>query len=899
MDSNIRLLVEQLNNTCRRALEQAAQLCVKQSHYAVDIEHYLLALLDMPNTDLSVILDAFRIPIAEVKTQVLTALGKLKGGNTRTPSISNHLVELLDQARKVVLSLGMESIRSGAVLMAFYRSDTLRPVMVEISPSLAFIQRDVLWQQLRDLLERSYEDRPDAPKTEAAASDGGMLASESPAVPRSSKALDAYTTDLTAQARSGALDPIVGRDAEIRQAIDILTRRRQNNPILTGEPGVGKTAVVEGLAQKIVRGDVPPMLRQVRLLSLDMGLLQAGASMKGEFENRLKQVIHEVKTSPQPIILFIDEAHTLIGAGGAAGQNDAANLLKPALARGELRTIAATTWAEYKAYFEKDPALTRRFQVVKIEEPTVESAINMLRGMVEKFEYHHKVRILDEAVVQAVKLSARYLPERKLPDKALSVLDTACARVAITQTAVPAQLEALDAEKEFLEKEIASLEREHRLVQRHAHRLADLRARLDANRAQATQLADRWQQEQELVNRINAVLADIEAALSAEDETARATALEQYNQLSAQLHVVQNDDVLVQPFVDGYTTARVISDWTGIPVGKMLADNVASIHMLEEALSQRVKGQPHAMSAICKRMRTAMAGLSDPQKPTAVFLLVGPSGVGKTETAIALAEAFFGGEKNLTVIAMSEYQEAHTVSLLKGAPPGYVGYGKGGVLTEAVRRNPYSVVLLDEVEKAHPDVLEIFYQVFDKGVLEDSEGVEVNFKNTVIFLTSNLTTDTIVDLCAKAGSRPSMEEIVDAIRPELQAYFKPALLGRMVVVPYYPLGQSELAEIVRLKMRRIQNLYHERYQAHLHTTDTLIEEIARRCTDPGSGARNIDNILTHTVLPELSQFILERAAAKEVIGDMVIDVDSERNFVYRPVAEAADALVAENTDVGA
>jgi type VI secretion system protein VasG len=882
MDSNIRLLVEQLNSTCRRALEQAAQLCVKQTHYAVDIEHYLFALLEMPNTDIAVILDAFRIPLAEVKTNVLGALGKLKGGNTRTPSISNHLVELLDQARKIVLSLGMDSIRSGAVLMALYRSDALRTTMVEISPALAFIQRDVLWQQLRDLLERSYEDRPDAPQAAPPhSSDGGILASESPATPRSNKALDSYTTDLTAQARSGALDPIVGRDAEIRLTIDILTRRRQNNPILTGEPGVGKTAVVEGLAQKIARGDVPPMLRDVRLLSLDMGLLQAGASMKGEFENRLKQVIQEVKSSPQPIILFIDEAHTLIGAGGAAGQNDAANLLKPALARGELRTIAATTWAEYKAYFEKDPALTRRFQVVKIEEPSVESAINMLRGMVEKFEYHHKVRILDDAVTHAVTLSHRYLPERKLPDKALSVLDTACARVAITQTSVPARLEALDAEKEFLEKELASLEREHRLVPRHAERIEQLRALLDSNRHEAALTSQRWEREKELVERIAAVLTLIESASSNDDLEAKAAQTEEYNRLSAELRLLQADEALVQPFVDSYTIARVISDWTGIPVGKMLADNVASVHLLEDALARRIKGQPHAISAICKRMRTAMAGLSDPNKPTAVFLLVGPSGVGKTETAIALAEAFFGGEKNLTVIAMSEYQEAHTVSLLKGAPPGYVGYGKGGVLTEAVRRNPYSVVLLDEVEKAHPDVLEIFYQVFDKGMLEDSEGVEVNFKNTVIFLTSNLATETIVKLHTRSGGAIEMEELIEAIRPELQAHFKPALLGRMVVVPYYPLGQAELAEIVRLKMARIQRLYRERYNAPLHVTDGIIEEIARRCTDPDSGARNIDNILTHTVLPELSQCILDRLAAKEPIGEMVLDIGQDGQFVYR------------------
>jgi len=886
MDTNIRLLVEQLNSTCRRALEQAAQLCVKQTHYAVDIEHYLFALLEMPNTDVAVILDAFRIPIGEVKTQVLSALSKLKGGNTRTPSISPHLVELLDQARTVSLSRGFDRIRSGAVLMAMYRSDALRPIMVEMSSSLAFIQRDVLWQQLGDLIERSFEDRPDAPTPTTATQTDGETAVLEPSRPRSSKALDAYTTDLTAQARSGTLDPIVGRDAEIRQAIDILTRRRQNNPILTGEPGVGKTAVVEGLAQKIVRGDVPPMLRQVRLLSLDMGLLQAGASMKGEFENRLKQVIEEVKSSPQPIILFIDEAHTLIGAGGAAGQNDAANLLKPALARGELRTIAATTWAEYKAYFEKDPALTRRFQVVKIEEPSLDSATNMLRGMVEKFEYHHKVRILDEAVTAAVKLSHRYVPERKLPDKALSVLDTACARVAITQTSIPARLEALDAEKEFLEKEISALEREDRLVPRHSVRLAELHSRLDANRQEAASLTQRWERERALVSQITNTLATIESAVASDNQQEVSNALEHYTQLESELRALQQDEPLVQPYVDSMTIATVLSQWTGIPVSKMLADNASSIHLLEQALSERVKGQPHAIDAICKRMQIAMAGLSDPNKPTAVFLLVGPSGVGKTETALALADAFFGGEKNLTVIAMSEYQEAHTVSLLKGAPPGYVGYGKGGVLTEAVRRNPYSVVLLDEVEKAHPDVLELFYQVFDKGVLEDSEGVEVDFKNTVILLTSNLTTETIVELCKRSPVRPPMEEVVEAIRPELQAFFKPALLGRMVTIPYYPLGQEELAQIVRLKFRRIELLYRERYNAALTITDALVEEIARRCTDPDSGARNIDNILTHSVLPDLSTRLLERLREKRPVGTATVDVGPTGEFLFHISSES-------------
>lgn len=881
MDSNIRVLVEQLNKTCRRALELAAQACVKQTHYAVDIEHYLLSLLELPNTDVDGILAHFNITKAEVQRDVLFALGKLKSGNTRTPSISNHVVEMFSEARKISLNItGEETIRSGTMLMALYQNDSLRKVLIEISANLAFLTRDMLKGELKQLIERSYEDRDDAPTPAATA---GIANTESaPAAQpgaRGAKALDAYTHDLTAQARAGALDPILGRDAEIRLAIDILTRRRQNNPIMTGEPGVGKTAVVEGLAQKIVKGDVPPMLRDVALRSLDMGLLQAGAGMKGEFENRLKQVIQEVKQSPQPIILFIDEAHTLIGAGGAAGQNDAANLLKPALARGELRTIAATTWAEYKNYFEKDPALTRRFQVVKIEEPTVDSAIDMLRGIVEKFEYHHKVRILDEAVKQAVKLTHRFLPERKLPDKAMSILDTACARVAITQASVPAALEALHSEKEYLERELATLTRENATTPIHSERIEAIHKALHRNADETTALEESWKKESDLVKSIGEKAAEVEKATAENAEDAPAK-LAELTAMREELYQLQGESPLVLPFVDGYTVASVLSGWTGIPVGKMLTDNVNAIYTLEEAMSARVKGQPQAIDAITKRMRTSIAGLSDPNKPTAVFLLVGPSGVGKTETALSLADTFFGGERNLTAIAMSEYQEAHTVSLLKGAPPGYVGYGKGGVLTEAVRRNPYSVVLLDEVEKAHIDVLEMFYQVFDKGVLEDSEGIEVNFKNTVIVLTSNLGTDTLMELCLNADGKPNTDELIEAIRPELQAFFKPALLGRMVVVPFYPLGVDELSEIVRLKIAKTQKQFRERYNAALSISDALVREIANRCTDPDSGARNIDNILTNTILPELSLRLLEKIAAKETVGNVTIDVDDKGEFSY-------------------
>ncbi|HZH33463.1 MAG TPA: type VI secretion system ATPase TssH, partial [Pyrinomonadaceae bacterium] len=697
-------------------------------------------------------------------------------------------------------------------------------------------------------------------------------------------------------------------DFEIRQVIDILTRRRQNNPILTGEAGVGKTAVVEGFALRIAQDDVPEPLKNVAVRTLDLGLLQAGASVKGEFENRLKTVIDEVKSSPQPIILFIDEAHTMIGAGGTAGQNDAANLLKPALARGELRTIAATTWAEYKKYFEKDAALARRFQVVKVEEPDEEKAIGMMRGLTEKMESHHNVRILDEAIVECVKLSNRYISGRQLPDKSVSGLDTACAKVAIGQGATPGSIEDATRRISRLETEINSLTREQVTGAGHDERIAELTAQKETEEAQLATLNEQWTKEKELIARIREIRSQLEKTPtngkvastngSAASQTASSENQSEAENVSAstandadalrtelagvyeELKQVQGDNPLMQPVVNGQTVAEVISGWTGIPVGKMVADEINSVLKLQEKLAERVIGQFHALSAIAQRIRTARAGLTDPKRPIGVFILVGTSGVGKTETALALADTLYGGERNLISINMSEYQEAHTVSSLKGSPPGYVGYGEGGVLTEAVRRKPYSVVLLDEVEKAHPDVMELFYQVFDKGVLEDGEGREIDFKNTIILLTSNVATDTIMTLCADEDTKPEPEGLIEAIRPELIKAFKPALLGRMVVVPYYPISDSVLREIIRLQLGKIERRIFENHKAQFSYDDNVTDEIAKRCTEVESGARNVYNILTGTLLPAMSGEVLSRMASGEALNRVHVSVGQDGNFAY-------------------
>ncbi len=726
-------------------------------------------------------------------------------------------------------------------------------------------------------------------------------AGDTPPLPRAAGGktpnLDQYTVNLTENAKNGKIDPVLGRDFEIRQVVDILTRRRQNNPILTGEAGVGKTAVVEGFALRIVNGDVPPVLLKVQVRTLDLALLQAGAGVKGEFENRLKGLIAEVKSSPIPIILFIDEAHTMIGAGGQAGQNDAANLLKPALARGELRTIAATTWSEYKKFFEKDAALARRFQVVKVEEPSEVQCMVMLRGLVSALEKHHGVRILDEGVAAAVRLSHRYLAGRQLPDKAVSILDTACARLALGQNSMPASLEEASRRIDDLAVQERVLSREAAVGVDHGERLdliaqekaetekllSDLKVRFDKERELVTKIRELRGKLEDTVQTAEAASAEAAAALATgsaapppETEAFRTELMA----LNAELDKLQGEVPLMRVCVDAHIIGDVLSAWTGIPVGNMMKDEIATVLALEKHLGSRVIGQDHALEAISQRIRTSKANLEDPHKPIGVFMLVGPSGVGKTETALALSDLFYGGEKNLITINMSEFQEAHTVSTLKGSPPGYVGYGEGGVLTEAVRRRPYSVLLLDECEKAHPDVLELFFQVFDKGSMEDGEGREIDFKNTIIILTSNAATDIMMKLVADPETMPSAAGIVTAMKPELNKIFKPAFLGRLVVIPYFPVRDETLKTIIKLKLRKIQKRIFENHKIELNYDPQLVEEVAKRCTEVESGARNVDNILTNTLLPEVSKTLLGQLAEGVKPTSIHVSVGEDGSFVY-------------------
>ncbi|MGD9510156.1 MAG: type VI secretion system ATPase TssH, partial [Geminicoccaceae bacterium] len=687
------------------------------------------------------------------------------------------------------------------------------------------------------------------------------------------KALDRFTADLTAQAASGKLDPVLGRDREIREVIDILMRRRQNNPIIVGEAGVGKTALVEGLALRIAAGDVPPALKDVRLLALDLASMQAGASVRGEFENRLKQVIDEVQRSPRPIVLFIDEAHTLIGAGGAAGTGDAANLLKPALARGTLRTIAATTWAEYKKHVEKDPALTRRFQPVQVDEPEEDQAVRMLRGFASTLEAHHRVQLLDEAVSAAVRLSRRYVQGRQLPDKAVSVLDTACARVAMSQHGTPAAIE--DARRRIgdCEAELTALARDSRIGISDPKREAELQADLAAEQASLATLQTRLEQERMLVDRVLTLRRELR-------EGSSDGSLSELEGLHAELKALQGDQALILPAVDAQAVASVVEGWTGIPVGRMVADEIDAVLGLEERLRQRVIGQDHALAAIARRVETARAGLDNPGKPKGVFLLVGPSGVGKTETALALAEQLFGGDDHVIAINMSEFQEAHTVSTLKGAPPGYVGYGEGGRLTEAVRRKPYSVVLLDEIEKAHPDVHELFFQVFDKGVMEDGEGRRIDFRNTLILLTSNVGSELIAKLCADPDLMPSADGLAEALRPSLLKAFPAAFLGRLVTIAYYPLSDAMLGEIIRLQLGRIAHRVEESRNVPFTYEDAVVDLVRRRCVELESGGRMIDAILTGTLLPRISREILGRLRAERPLARVHVGVSADGDFAY-------------------
>jgi type VI secretion system protein VasG len=881
---NLKSLIGKLNETTRGALEAAAGLCLSRTHYDIEIEHYLLKLMDAPDSDLPPIFKAFGIDRARAAKELGVSLDRLKSGNARTPAFSPSLVKMLQEAWTLG-SLDFEAgqVRSGFTILALASNEELSRILRDTSKELAKIEVETLRKEFARIVSSSAESAGGG--APSAAPDGAQPQT----APGKSTNLDQFTVDLTANARAGKIDPVLGRDAEIRQIVDILTRRRQNNPILTGEAGVGKTAVVEGFALRVANGDVPPALRNVSVRSLDLALLQAGAGIKGEFENRLKGLIQEVKNSAAPIILFIDEAHTMIGAGGQAGQNDAANLLKPALARGELRTLAATTWSEYKKYFEKDPALARRFQVVKVEEPTEEQCQIMLRGVVPALERHHNVRILDEGLAAAVRFSHRYLPDRQLPDKAVSVLDTACARLSLGQNSTPAALEDAARQLDDFAVQKRVLEREAALGADHSERLRAIAEQQEKVEAARTTLTARWEQERDLVTRIREIRSQLEAGAepaASGDSAQPAPALDtaslrqQLADWNAQLDALQGESPLIRIAVDAHIVGDVVSAWTGIPIGKMLRDEIQTVLSLDGRLGERVIGQSHALAGISERIRTSKAGLEDPGKPIGVFMLVGPSGVGKTETALALSDLLYGGERNLITINMSEFQEAHTVSTLKGSPPGYVGYGEGGVLTEAVRRRPYSVVLLDEVEKAHPDVLELFFQVFDKGTMEDGEGRQIDFRNTIIILTSNAGTDTLMKLTADPETMPSADGLVKALKPELNKIFKPAFLGRLVVIPYFPIRDEALKRIIILKLAKIQKRVQETHRVPLTYDEGLIDEVARRCTEVESGARNVDNILTNTLMPEISRQILGRMAQREALSPIHVGVGANGSFVY-------------------
>ncbi|SEW01653.1 type VI secretion system ATPase TssH [Luteibacter sp. 329MFSha] len=870
-------LFGKLNAIAYKAIESATVACRLRGHREVELVHWLQQILQLADSDVHRVVRHAGIDASRLARDIDDALERLPGGATSVSDLSADIEEAVERAWVyATLTFGEAQVRTGYLLAGIVRTRRLRHVLTAISPEFDKLRAEGFVDTLPGIVAGSPEDR-------LAASDGFRMDARStpnddaPAALGGRDGLRRYTVDLTAQARDGSIDPVVGRDDEIRQVVDILMRRRQNNPMLVGEAGVGKTAVVEGLAQRIVAGDVPPALRDVELRALDVGLLQAGASMKGEFESRLRQVIDEVQASEKPVILFIDEAHTLVGAGGAAGTGDAANLLKPALARGTLRTIGATTWAEYKKHIEKDPALTRRFQTVQVGEPDEARGVLMLRTVAGVMESHHGVQVLDEAIEAAVKLSHRYIPARQLPDKAVSLLDTACARVAVSQHAVPAAVDDSRKRIQALETEQAIVAREKAVGIDVVERETDVDARLVAERTRLADLEAGWAEEKTLVDGVLALRARLRDGAPSGEE--RDGVLVELRALQARLAERQGETPLILPTVDHQAVAAVLADWTGIPVGRMLRSEIDTVMNLASLMGQRVIGQDHAMDAIARRIQTSRAGLDNPDKPIGVFLLAGTSGVGKTETALALAEALYGGEQNLITINMSEFQEAHTVSTLKGAPPGYVGYGEGGVLTEAVRRRPYSVVLLDEVEKAHPDVHEIFFQVFDKGVMEDGEGRRIDFRNTLIILTSNAGTDVIARMCAAASPTPDPETIGKALRAPLLDVFPPALLGRLVAIPYYPLSEAMLGRIVRLQLDRIKRRVESRYRVPFEVSDAVVDLVVSRCTESESGGRMIDAILTQTMLPDISRELLVRTIEGVPVEAVRIDV-VDGSFAY-------------------
>ena len=899
-------LFGKLNSVGYKSIESATVFCKLRGNPYVELVHWIHQILQVQDTDLHRIVRHFGLNPSRLATDLTAALDSLPRGATSISDFSPPIEESVERAWVFgTLLFGEPQVRIGHVVVALLKAPTLKHVLPSLSKEFAKIKLEELTDGFAKIVGGSPEDglaARDGSQVGGGATPGESSGAVAPAAMGKQEALKKFSVDLTEKARKGEMDPIRGRDTEIRQIVDILMRRRQNNPILTGEAGVGKTAVVEGFAQRIVSGDVPPPLKDVTVRTLDLGLLQAGASMKGEFENRLRQVIEEVQSSTKPIILFIDEAHQLIGAGGSAGSGDAANLLKPALARGTLRTIAATTWSEYKKYIEKDPALTRRFQVVKVEEPTEEKALLMIRGLASVQEKHHRVQILDEALEAAVKLSHRYIPDRQLPDKAVSLLDTACARVAVSQHAVPAEVEDCRRSIESLKTELEILAREEAIGMDHTARRTAAEAKLKVEEARLVQVEADWKEEKTIVDKILDLRAKlrgftpgvIEAAASPaaattaavaeptaakKDEGAREALLSELKELQLALATVQGDAPLILPSVDALAVSSVVADWTGIPVGRMVKNEVETVLNLADVMNKRVIGQFHALETIGARIRTSRAGLDNPNKPIGVFLLVGPSGVGKTETALALAEVLYGGEQNVITINMSEYQEAHTVSTLKGSPPGYVGYGEGGVLTEAVRRRPYSVVLLDEIEKAHKDVHEIFFQVFDKGEMEDAEGRYINFKNTIILLTSNVGTDLIVNMCKDPTLMPNPEGLVKALKEPLLKIFPAALLGRLVVVPYYPISDEMLQKIIVLQLGRIQKRVMENHNIPFSYDDSVVRLVGERCSDPASGARMVDAILTHHLLPEISREYLNRMIAGTHITRIHVGVENS-DFVY-------------------
>ena len=872
-------LFGKLNSLGYKAVEGATVFCKLRGNPYVELVHWLHQVLQLQISDVHCIVRALDLDAARLARDLTVALDRLPRGATAISDLSPHLIDAVERAWVwATLKYQASQIRTAHVVLALLKTPALRGLLSGISREFDKIKPD----ELADNLERITASSPEA---DLAASDGSGLAAGAepgeasgalaPAQLGKQEALRKFTVDLTGQARLGKIDPVVGRDNEIRQIVDILMRRRQNNPILTGEAGVGKTAVVEGFARRIAAGEVPPALRDVSLLMLDVGLLQAGASMKGEFEQRLRQVIDEVHASSQPIVLFIDEVHTLVGAGGPAGTGDAANLLKPALARGTLRTIGATTWGEYKKHIEKDPALTRRFQTVKIDEPEEERALLMLRGIVSAMEKHHGVQVLDAAVESAVKLSHRYIADRQLPDKAVSLLDTACARVAVSHHAMPPEVEDCQRRIEGLNTERQIIAREAAIGIDVTDRSRRVTEALGREAARLEGLNQAWSLEKSLVDEILALRTRLRET-TVEVEPA---ALTQLAQLQARLAAEQGERPLVLPEVDEQAVATVVADWTGIPVGRMVKDEVATVLKLADILGTRVVGQDHALAMIAQRVQTARAGLENPSKPIGVFLLAGPSGVGKTETALALAEAMYGGEQNLITINMSEFQEAHTVSTLKGSPPGYVGYGEGGVLTEAVRRRPYSVVLLDEVEKAHPDVHEIFYQVFDKGVMEDGEGRAIDFKNTLIILTTNIGTELLMSLCRDPELLPDAASCAQALRQPLLKTFPPALLGRMVAIPYYPLSDAVLARIIRLQLERVGQRIRRAHGAGFTYDEGVPKLIAARCTEPESGGRMIDAIVTNTLLANMSRELLGRIAQGQPTRSIAVST-AGTEFLY-------------------